>query len=285
MENREKYGSLIGLLGIILNLLLFGFKFILGTTLNIVSLYADAMNNLSDVSSSLITLFSFKLSNKKPDKEHPYGHGRIEYVSSLLISCLILAMGLEILKESISKLINPEVLKFNKIVVIVLIVSIIIKFLMFLIYKISAKRINSNTLLTNAEDSLMDCLSTSTILISLCIYKFLGINLDVPLSIFIGTFIIINSIRTFKENMNPIIGEENEQIIKLVKEIAKNEQNIKAIHDIRVHNYGYNQEFLSLHIEIDGSLSLQRAHEISSNFKKKIKENLDCEITIHMDPR
>lgn len=282
---REKYGSVFSIVSIVYNLLMVVFKLAVSFITNSVSIRADAFNNLSDVGSNLATLFGFKLSNKHPDADHPYGHGRMEYVSGMVVSFLILLMGFEAGKESLLKIIRPEDVIFSNIAVVVLIGSIIIKLTMAYLNKRAGKAINSEALNAAGQDSLNDTLVTSATLVCLIINKLCGLNIDAYLGLIASIIVLKSGIETFKDVLDTILGKAPDP--ELVKEIentivAHNE--ILGIHDLMLHDYGPSQKFMSLHAEVDAEIPAIETHDAIDNIELEILEKYNILTTIHMDP-
>lgn len=282
---RDAYGSLGSFTGIGCNLLLFIIKCSLGLISGSISIMADAFNNLSDIGSSVITLIGFKMAKKPADPDHPFGHGRIEYMSAFIVSMLILLVGIELLKTSFSKIFAPTDLTLTYVTIIGLVASILIKFWMFLFNRKLAKTINSLSLKATAQDSLNDCVSTFAVLASLIICKFYGINLDAYVGIAVALFILWSGISAARDTLGPLLGEPPEpELIKAIEnEILKNE-NFYGIHDLIVHNYGPGRCFASVHVEVPEDININLCHEQIDACELEIKEKIGIEIVIHMDP-
>lgn len=284
-EVREKYGSVFSIVSIVFNMLMVVFKLVVSFITNSVSIRADAFNNLSDVGSNLATLFGFKLSNKHPDADHPYGHGRMEYVSGMVVSFLILLMGFEAAKESFLKIIHPEEIVFSPIAIVVLIGSIIIKLTMAYLNKKAGKAINSEALNAAGQDSLNDTLVTTATLICLIIFKFTGFNIDAYLGFVASILVLKSGIEIFKDVLDTILGKAPD--IELVKDIEKTivaHDEIMGIHDLMLHDYGPSQKFMSLHAEVDASVSAIETHDVIDNIELELLEKYNILTTIHMDP-
>ena len=282
---RNQYGKVAGIFGICTNLILGIIKFIIGIFSNSVSIMADAVNNIADTASSALTIVGFKLASKKPDKEHPYGYARYEYVSGLIIALLMLLMGLTFAKEAIVKIFNPEELIINTITYVILGIAIIGKILQMLVYLDFSKAINSNTLKTNAIDTRNDIISTTAILISMIIMQLLKINLDGILGLVVSGLIIFSSINMIKEVLEPIIGiiPTEERVNEITKKLLSYEH-VEGIHDLVIHNYGVHNDFVTVHVEINSKLDIMKAHDAMDNIEKDFKEDLGIDLTIHMDP-
>lgn len=284
-EVRANYGKVAGAFGIVTNLVLGIIKFVIGIISNSISIMADAINNIADTASSLLTIIGFKLASKKPDKEHPYGYARYEYVAGFVIAILMLIMGLTFAKESITKIFNPEELTINSITYIILVIAIIGKIIQMFVYLDFSKAINSNTLKTNAIDTRNDIISTTAILISMIIMGLFSINLDGILGLFVSGLIIYSSIGMIKEVLEPIIGiiPSEERIKEITKKLLSYEV-VQGIHDLVLHNYGVHNDFATVHVEIDSEMNIMEAHDMIDNIESDFKKDLGIELTIHMDP-
>jgi len=282
---KKRYGLLASIIGIILNLVLFAIKIIVALISKSVSIISDAFNNLSDASSSVITLIGFKMSSKPADKEHPYGHQRIEYICAFIISIIILYIGIELGVSSFKKIINPSKFEFNYVMLMILLVTIVIKLWMGLFYKKTSKKINSLSLKASSKDSINDVITTSIIVIGLFIGKLININVDGYLGVLVCIYIIISAISLIKETINKLIGgtPDTELIENIKKDIIKNEK-ILDIHDVLYHYYGAGEIYVSLHAEVDSSMSLIEAHNVVDELEKRIKKDYNVELVIHIDP-
>ncbi len=283
---RASYGNLSGITGIVLNLCLFVAKLTAGVLTSSISVVADAFNNLSDAGSSLVTFFGFRLANRPADKEHPFGHGRYEYLTGLIISFLILLVGMELLKSSVEKILNPEaVTSMNMISVIILIISIAVKLWMFYFNKILSKKINSSALKATATDSLSDSIATSIVLIGLVFSQLTKINIDGYLGVAVAVFIFIAGIKTLKESISPLLGTPPEkEFVADIKRTVLEDDMIVGLHDLMVHDYGPGRCIISLHAEISDQEDLLKAHDKIDLIEKKLETKFNCMATIHMDP-
>lgn len=282
---REKKGTIASVVGICLNVFLAAAKIVVGLIFGVISVFADGMNNLTDCGSSAISFVSFKMSSKPADKEHPYGHERIEYICSLVVSFIILLIAFELFKESILKIINPKMLEFSVIIVAVLIVSIVVKCLMFLYYKSVAKSINSDILKAAAIDSLSDCISTSIVLISVVIGYFAGFNIDGYAGILVAVFISIAGLKMLKEMISKLIGQVPEkEIFDSVKQRILKYDAVLGIHDLNIYSYGPNKYFASVHIEIDAKTDSLMAHELVDDIEREFMNETNIVLTGHHDP-
>ena len=284
-EVRANYAKVAGAFGIATNLILGIIKLIIGTISNSVSIMADAINNIADTASSVLTMIGFKLASKKPDKKHPYGYARYEYVAGFVIAILMLIMGLTFAKESIVKIFNPEELTINTVTYVILVIAILGKLLQMFVYIDFAKAIDSNTLKTNAIDTRNDIISTTAILISMIIMGIFNINIDGILGLAVSGLIIYSATGMIKEVLEPIIGivPTEEQVEEISKKLLSYEY-VEGIHDLVIHNYGVNNDFVTVHIEIDANMDIMKAHDMMDNIEKDFKDELGIALTIHTDP-
>ena len=282
---RESYGVLAGVLGIICNFILFCVKLVIGTIMNSIAITSDAMNNLSDMGSSVISIVSSKMSNQKPDKDHPFGHGRIEYVASLIVSFLIILVGFELLKSSIDKIINPEPVVFNIGLVIILALSVFIKFWMFSYNKYIAKAINSSLMDATAHDSLNDSISTGAVILSLFIGQFTTLPVDAIMGLFVSAFIMVSGIKLAKEVIDVILGTPPSiETVNKISSIVLSGEGIVGIHDLIVHEYGPGRVFASVHAEVPDDVDIVKVHEVIDELEQRVQNELNFVLVIHMDP-
>lgn len=282
---RNSYGYLAGIVGIIVNVLLFMIKFFVGFFTNSIAITADAFNNLSDSGSSLITVFSFKLSSKPADREHPFGHGRIEYLSALIVSFLVLLVGIEFIKTSISRIMNPVPLKSTIFSILLMIGSILVKIWLGYFYNFLGSSINSNTLKASAKDSFADVITTSVILFSLISSNLFNFPIDGYIGVIVSIFIIYSGFSLIKETINPLLGEApSEELVENIKNTLLSYENILDTHDLIVHNYGPGRIFTSIHAEVPSNISLVQIHETIDKAEKEIGSELNILLVIHMDP-
>lgn len=283
---RSAYGKLCGICGIILNVLLFLAKASVGMISGSLAITADAFNNLSDAGSSVITLAGFRLAEKKPDPEHPFGHGRIEYISALIVSMVIILMGTELAKSSFSKLIEPALPDFSTVTVIVLILSVLVKVYIFLYNRKYGKLINSRAMLATAGDSLSDTVSTlAVLLVSVISHYTKFVYLDSICGLAVSAFIIVTGVRAAIETISPLLGSRpSPEFISRIKELAMSDERILGLHDIVVHDYGPGRVMVSLHCEVSGSEDIMALHELIDGIEVRISNELNCEAVIHTDP-
>ncbi|MBE6706190.1 MAG: cation transporter [Ruminococcaceae bacterium] len=282
---RGAYGKLCSLVGICLNVLLFGIKLFAGIISGAISVISDAFNNLTDATSSLISLLGFRLSEQKADKDHPFGHGRFEYISGFIVSMLIILVGFELGKSSFEKIITPEAVQFSYVAVIILAVSIVIKaYMAFYNFRIS-KKISSAAMKATATDSLSDCIATAAVLASLIIAKVFSVNIDAYCGLAVSGFILFSGLRSAKETIDPLLGgSPSDEYINEITAIVYSYEGIRGIHDLIVHDYGPGRSMISLHAEVDANSDLLHTHDMIDNIEKELREKLRCDAVIHMDP-
>ena len=282
---RQAYGVLSGAVGIGLNILLFFGKWLAGMISGLIAITADAFNNLSDAGSSIITLIGFRLSGQEPDPEHPFGHGRMEYISGLLVSVAILVMGFELIGSSIGKLRSPEPIESSALVFGILIASILVKLYMFFYNHSLSKKIESAAMKATSVDSLSDTVATTLVLIATLISKYTGLLLDGWFGILVGLFILYTGGSTLKETIDLLLGQPPKQeFIDEVKEIVLGHSMVHGVHDLIVHDYGPGRVMISLHAEVDVNGDIQDIHEQIDHIEHELQEKLHCSATIHMDP-
>ena len=282
---RRRYGTLVSTVGILVNLLLCAGKMAAGIMTGAVSITADAVNNLSDAASQIVSLISFKLSAKPADRDHPFGHARIEYVASMAVSFLVLLVGFELLKSSIEKIFHPEPTTFSLLSVIILSVSVLLKVWLFVFNRKVAKKIDSGVMRATAADSLSDAGATAAVLVSAIILRLTGFDIDAYVGIGVALVIMIAGIKILGEAKNLIIGEAPDaDIVAAIRGIVGEYPEALGIHDLVVHNYGAGTVIASLHVEVDGGADIFRAHDMVDNIEKRLCAELGIKCTIHMDP-
>lgn len=284
-DYRTKCGNLAGAIGIFSNLLLFILKLTAGILSASISVMADAMNNLSDMGSSVVTMLGFRLASMPADPDHPYGHGRFEYISAFIVSGLILLVGVELLKSSIDKIINPVPISFTWVSVIILAASVLVKFWMFLFNRKVGRKIESDAVIATAADSRNDALTTAAILISVIVMMQWGINIDAYMGIAISLFIIWSGFKTAKETLDPLLGQplDMEKAKELEREIMSFD-GFLGVHDLMTHNYGVGRSFASVHVEVPYNSDIVKCHEQVDLCEKLVFERTGVHLTIHMDP-
>lgn len=282
---RKLYGVLAGIVGIALNVILAAGKFVAGLLSNSISIIADAFNNLSDAGSSIISLMGFHLGEKKADRDHPFGHGRMEYISALLVSVVIIIMGFELGKSSVEKIINPEPVKSDLVTIIILLASIAVKLYMHFYNKTYGKRINSQALKATAVDSISDVLATTVVLVSIIIGKYTGFNIDGYTGFLVALFVFFAGIRSIKETMDPLLGQApDKEFVQEIKNIVDHYEEIVGVHDLIVHDYGPGRRIISLHCEVSEDGNMVELHEVIDRCERELSVELGCMATIHMDP-
>lgn len=284
-QTRQAYGVLCGAVGIGLNLLLFAGKFLAGTFSRSIAITADAFNNLSDAGSSVITLIGFKMAGQKADSDHPFGHGRIEYVSGFLVAVIILLMGVELIKTSFEKILHPEDLSFSPMVILILAVSIAVKcYMAYYNHKIGTK-INSSAMLACTTDSLSDSIATAVVLISTLVSHFSGLHIDGFCGLLVGLFICYAGYNAAKDTINPLLGQApTKEFVEQIQTIVMSYDGVMGIHDLIVHNYGPGRVLISLHAEVPSDGDLLTLHDMIDLIEHDLCRQLQCHAVIHMDP-
>lgn len=282
---RQAYGTMGGAVGIFCNVLLFIGKLAAGLLTGAISIIADAFNNLSDAASSIITLVGFRMAGRPADKDHPFGHGRIEYVSGLLVALAILLMGFELLKSSAEKILSPEAIMFRPLSMGILVVSILVKFWMAGFNKKIGNLIDSETMKATATDSLSDCIATTAVLGGMLIYRFAGVNVDGYVGILVAGFVMWAGFGAAKETLSPLLGTapDLELVEDIQNEVLDNEL-IVGVHDMIVHDYGPGRRMISLHAEVPYNVDILEAHDVIDNIEYRLMHKFNCDATIHMDP-
>lgn len=282
---RRRYGTLVSVVGILVNLILSAGKMAAGVLTGAVSITADAVNNLSDAASQIVSLISFKLAAKPADRGHPFGHARIEYVASMAVSFLVLLVGFELLKSSVDKIFHPEKTVFSMVSAVILAVSVLAKLWLCLFNRRVARKINSSVMRATAADSLSDAGATAAVLVSSIILRLTGLDIDAYIGIAVAVLIMIAGIKILGEAKNLIIGEApDEDIVKAIRTIVGEYPEALGVHDLTVHNYGAGTVIASLHIEVDGAVDVFRTHDVVDNIEKRLCTDLGIRCTIHMDP-
>ena len=284
-EVRGKYAMLSSITGIVVNVLLSIFKIIIGVIANSMSIISDGLNNVSDAGSSIVTMIGFKMSQKKVDSDHPWGHGRMEYITALFVDILIILVGFELLQSSVEKIIHPELPNISNITIILLVVAILAKLWLFLFYRKIAKKINSAAIKGTAYDSISDSVSTLAVLISAFVANFAGISIDGYVSLLVSIFILITGFKAIKEIIDVLLGQKPDpDFVKDIQEFTKKYEEINGIHDIMVHDYGPGRKIVSFHAEVPANANILKAHDVIDQMEQDIFEKFGCITTIHMDP-
>ena len=282
---RQEYGMLCGITGIFLNIFLFVGKFIAGSVSNSIAITADAFNNLSDAGSSFITLIGFKLAGAKPDPEHPFGHGRIEYVSGLAVAAAILLMAYELIRDSVSKIFHPEETEFSGAVILMLVISILVKLYMYYYNSSIGKKIDSAAMRATAMDSLGDMCATGVVLVATLAGHFTGFHIDGCCGVLVGLFIFYAGISAAREMLNPLLGQPpEEEFVNQINSLVMVHEEVCGIHDLIVHDYGPGRRMISLHAEVPADGNILEVHDIIDNIENELRAKLGCDATIHMDP-
>lgn len=282
---RSKYGMLLGGYGIFLNALLFALKLFVGIITGSVAVTADAVNNISDAGSSLVTIIGFRLAGKKPDPEHPFGHGRIEYVAGLVVSMLIFVMGFELATSAINAIAEPQKTALTLVSAIILGISVLIKFYMFIYNRRWGKKLNSAAMKATAADSLGDVLSTLAVIASLVFTRFTGIIIDGYVGMLVAVFILVAGFRAAKETIEPLLGTRpDKELVDELEALVLSKHPITGVHDFILHDYGPGRRFLSLHAEVPMDEDILFVHDVVDNVEFEIYEKYGIETVIHMDP-
>ncbi len=282
---RQAYGQLCGAVGIGLNLLLFAGKLFAGTISGSIAITADAFNNLSDAGSSVVTLLGFRLAGRKPDPEHPFGHGRMEYISGLAVAGLILLMGVELGKSSLKKILSPEEIVSSPLVLAILAVSVAVKLYMFYYNRSIGKKIKSAAMSATATDSLSDAVSTTAVLIATLVGQLTGLNIDGWVGLLVALFILFSAYKAAKETLSPLLGQTPDpEFVERIEQIVLSYPEVLNVHDLIVHDYGPGRVMISLHAEVSADGDLLQLHDVIDNAEHRLKKELGCMAVIHMDP-
>ena len=282
---RGAYANLAGIIGIVTNLILFIIKLSVGLFSNSVSILADAFNNLSDAASSIITIIGFKMANKPADAEHPFGHGRIEYITAMIVSFMVMLVGLQFVKTSFQKIINPTLVTFELWPFILLLISIGFKFWLSKFNKSIGNKINSSTLKATATDAMGDVFTSTTVVISFLISKFTTLPIDGYIGIVVALAIVYSGFSLIKETLSPLLGEPPDPVlVSDITDMVMSYDNITGIHDLIVHNYGPGRIMASIHAEIPSNIDIMEIHHIIDTAEREISKKLNIYLVIHMDP-
>lgn len=282
---RKAYGMLCSLTGIFLNVLLFAGKYIAGTLAGSIAVTADAFNNLSDAGSSVITLLGFRMASKKPDPDHPFGHGRIEYLSGLAVSLIIIVVGVQLGLESIDKIRSPEEIDASLLPMLILVASICVKGYMFFYNRAVGRKINSPGMSATATDSLSDCIATLVVLISMLVARFTGVNIDGWSGAVVAVFIIYSGFSAARDTLSPLLGSAPDpELVKRIVDIVMAHPEVLNVHDLVVHDYGPGRLMVSLHAEVPGDGDIYELHDAIDTAEYELQRELGCNAVIHMDP-
>ncbi len=282
---RRAYGTLCGAVGIGLNVLLFMGKFFAGQLSGSIAVTADAFNNLSDAGSSAVTLLGFRLAGKKPDPDHPFGHGRIEYISGLIVAGLILLMGVELAKSSFDKILHPEEVTFSALALVILAVSVAVKLYMWHYNRRIGGKIRSAAMEATASDSLSDAAATSAVLLAMLIGRWTGLAVDGYVGMVVALFILFSAYKAAKETLSPLLGQAPDpELVQHIRDIVEEHDTVVGIHDLVVHDYGPGRQMVSLHAEVPASGDILQLHDVIDNIERELHEKLHVQAVIHMDP-
>ena len=282
---RRAWGMLCSIVGICLNIVLFAGKYIAGVISGSIAVTADAFNNLSDAGASLITLIGFRFAGMKPDPDHPFGHGRFEYISGFAVSLAIMLMGIELLKSSIGKIVSPEPVDTSWLVVAILAVSVAVKLYMIIYNRAVGKKISSSAMMATAMDSLSDTIATSVVLICMLVTRFTGINADAWCGIVVAVFILWAGFSAARDTISPLLGQKPDpELVHSVETRVLSHTEVIGIHDMIVHDYGPGRCFVSLHAEVPASGNILELHDAVDLIERELETELGCETVIHMDP-
>ncbi len=282
---RNHYGVFSGIVGIVLNVILFGIKLAAGLLSGSIGIIADAVNNIGDAGSSVITLVGFRLAGKPVDNEHPFGHGRFEYLSALFVSIAIILMGFELGKSSVGKIINPQTVEFTGVSFMVLVVAIVVKGLMFKFNRHVGEKINSESLRATAKDSLSDAVSTGAVLAGALIARFVHINIDGYVGFLVSTFIMYTGICAVQDAVSPLLGQAPDpEFVREIEEMVMSHEYIVGIHDMVIHDYGPTRRMVSLHAEMPADTDIIKMHDDIDHIERELKEKFGCDAVIHLDP-
>ena len=282
---RRRYGSLCALLGIVINLLLFALKLFCGIISGSIAITADAFNNLSDAGSSVVSLLGFKLAAQKPDKDHPFGHGRMEYISALVVAGLILLMGYELLQSSVEKIRYPQDVAFSPLVALILTVSIAAKVYMWVYNRAIGKKIESTALMATAADSISDAAATAMVLVATVVGHATGWHLDGILGLVVALFVLKAGIEAARDTVNPLLGQPaSPEFVAEVEQLVRSYPEIVGIHDLIVHDYGPGRMMITLHAEVPCCGDLLQLHDVIDTLEGELAREMNCLATIHMDP-
>ncbi len=282
---RKAYGSLCSILGIFLNVLLFAGKYAAGVISGSIAITADAFNNLSDAGSSAISLLGFRLSGKRPDPDHPFGHGRIEYISGLAVAAMIIVMGAELLISSVQKIISPEPVEVGLLPAIILVVSILVKVYMCVYNKSVGKKIGSTAMIATGTDSLSDSIATAVVLLSMGVTYVFDVNIDGYAGVLVAAFILFAGYNVAKDTLSPLLGQAPDpEFVDSIEELVMSSGSVIGMHDLVVHDYGPGRVMISLHAEVDGKGDIFKLHDEIDLIERRLNDELGCDATIHMDP-
>lgn len=282
---RERYGKISSFVGIFVNVFLFAIKLFVGRLFHSVAVTADAVNNLSDAGSSVFSLVSFKLAGMPADKEHPFGHERIEYLASSVVGFLIILLGVELLKTSFEKILHPDEIVFSMLTVGVLLFSIVVKFFLYFFNMRLGKRFNSSVMKATAVDSLSDVLATSSVLLSTVVSPLIGLQLDGYMGVAVSILIMISGINILREMLDTLLGEKPAaELVERIENAIKKYDGVLGVHDLVIHSYGPRRFFATAHVEVDAKNDVLASHDLIDNIEREVEEQLNIHLVLHMDP-
>ena len=282
---RDAYGTLSGVVGILLNLLLSAGKFAAGVLTSSIAIMADAINNLSDAGSSIDSLIGYKMAKEPAHKDHPFGHGRIEYIAGLIVSLIIILMGFELAKSSVGKIFHPDPMQFSLLSLFILLCSIAVKLWMSLFNRRLGALINSPTLRATATDSLSDTIATAVVVLCMLIHYFFQVNIDGIAGLIVACFILLAGYNTAKDTLSPLLGQAPDpEFVQAVNDMVLSHPDIIGIHDLIIHNYGPGRTMLSLHAEVPNDADIMQLHDTIDIIEHELKQKFQCDAVIHMDP-
>lgn len=282
---RQQYGTLGSVVGIFCNVILFASKFIAGLITSSISITADAFNNLSDAGSSIVALLGFKMAGAPADDKHPFGHGRIEYISGLIVSMIIMLMGFELAKSSVAKIVAPQAVEFSVVSLVIMLAAIAVKLWMCLFNRKLGNMIHSGTLKATAMDSLSDVVATSTVVVGMLISYFTGVVVDGYIGVIVALFILYTGYNTVQDTLSPLLGQApSQEFVQEIEQKVLSYDQVVGIHDLIVHNYGPGRSLISLHAEVPCHIDILKIHDTIDIIERELKQEFDCEAVIHMDP-
>ena len=282
---RQSYGVLCGAVGVIFNIILCIGKFVAGSLTGSVAITADAVNNLSDAGSSVIMMVGFKMAGQKPDPEHPFGHGRIEYVTGLTVSAIIILMSVELIKSSFAKIIDPAPVDYSNLALLILIISILIKLYMFYYNRKTGKKLSSAAMQATALDSLTDSIATAVVLIAALLGQYTGFAIDGYCGMLVSLFVFYAGFSSAKDTLSPLLGSApDKEFVERIEEFVLSNDGIVGIHDLIIHDYGPGRSMMSLHAEVPSNIDIMEIHDTIDNVERRLYEVLGVQTVIHMDP-
>lgn len=285
MTVRASVGKLAGATGIVCNIILFLGKLMAGILSGSVAIIADAVNNLSDASSSIVTLLGFRLAQMPADKDHPYGHARYEYLSGLMVAVLILVIGVELVKSSVGKIIHPEMIDFSVLIVVILLLSVLVKLWMAVFFRTLGRQIDSLTLEATAMDSRNDVISTTAVLLGCAAGYFFDVKIDGYVGLAVAVFILYSGFGMVKDTISPLLGQRADaELVEKIQKIVLSHESVLGVHDLLIHDYGPGKCFASLHLELSAETDPMAGHEIIDHIENEILQELNVDMVIHYDP-